>query len=69
MVYSATSSFKIWIATIFYNDEAHTQEGCYGGSNTPFFPSPLLVREVGHVRGYPYPVYGKLKQLFFFFFF
>ena len=47
--------------------------GLLGGTNTP--PSPpfgsrfcfyfylLLIRQVGHVRGYPYSVSGKLIQL------
>ena len=50
---------------------AHT-DWCYWGSTPPppllapgflsvfFFFSRLLVREVGHLRGYSYPVYGKL---------
>ena len=41
--------------------------GGYGGSNTPLWPhffSHLLVRQVSHVQGYPYPVYGKLTLFF-----
>ena len=35
-----------------------------GGSNTPLWIC-LFVREVGHLRGYPYPVSdGKLAQIF-----
>ena len=35
-----------------------------GGSNTPLWIR-LFVREVGHLRGYPYPVSdGKLAQIF-----
>ena len=46
--------------------------GGVGGSNTPPPLDPnffllLPVRVVGHLRGYPYPVSGKLTQLFFFF--
>ena len=52
--------------------DRHVRRGVLGGSNAPPPPNyfvvvvaSLLVREVGHVREYPYPMSGKLTQLFF----
>ena len=53
--------------------QAHTQGGVRGIQTPPFGSgggkkknmfSFMLVRIVGDLRGYPYPVYGKLEQKF-----